>query len=1279
MSGANSAAQFVPVRLLAFLPPDDGTAQLSGAVLTADLSNFTGLTEALAKKAGAEGAELVSRELNQAFGPAIDAVMRQGGEVVKFSGDGLLCVFLGGDEACGRAQRAATEIAGAVVRGPGGELHQFRLAIAFGAITLARMGGHRARSELVAGGAAVECAQVLVAQGVAGTVPAAVRLEAIDVFPVPAQAWLHEPLDFLPGFVRDRLDGKFSQWLRELRTLSILFVAGDVAAAGVAVQEQAHAIQSAIDAQGGQLLRFSIEASRLVAEAVFGLSVGAASTGPREALLCGAELAQRYPFMHAGVSTGRLFLGPIGSMERRQLTALGSPVNLAARLMQHAAAGEVLADEVTWAAGGARFLGRLDRAELKGLGPRSFWRFGGASSAIVPADDGFFGREQEMEAIGAWLDDATGVPIVVEGEAGIGKSCVCQRTEGELRQRGIAVWTTVATAVGRDTPYSGLRSVLLTLCELDGSAAAEPALRATARRILGSADRAPLLGDALGLSMPDTPETRTLAGQVRAENIREVLVALLRARVAAESCALVVDDAHWLDSASWALLKRVAGEVAALRLVIFTRPLNPEPAELRAIVSQGAAVLELRPLVPQAITAVVARRLAARDVPDGIAQWVVDRARGNPFFARELAATLVSAGNVEVRDGAFASVPDDAQLEALPAVATIESALEQRIERLGLQDAIALKVASVIGPTFEIEAMTELSAAPDIVASMARLVATDMAVVVGPGRYAFRHRYTQEAAYRMLPSDQRRRLHVGVAGWLETRLGERAEERAGELAHHWFEAAVRPKAAQWLELAGARALRTGADREAAAHFRKALSIADEQTAGRRASWHRQLARALFGLGEVQGVAVEARRAVELVARALPDSVAGWAWMTARTVAGRFLGLSSLRQTRSRLGPDLLEGARAAGLLAEAAYFFNAPETVLGSALVAVELAERAKDAAPVSVAYGTLGVLAGMCRLHRTALRYLARARELSIAAGDTYQLGVAWFYEGMYFGCIGDWERSLRATYEALDLTERIGAHMQSGFQLTLIATNALYTSEYAKTRAWIETVRTRAALMANEQQLGWACNVGAVADLHQSRYADAIALTDRSRQIFVVERDLISLSIAEGVQCRALARLGRLDEALAGADRLTALIAQARPTTWGQLEGYAGPCEVYAQAIAQGVLAPREARERLRIAMTGLRQFAFVFPFGRPRLRWIQGLLANAHGERRNARRRLRQAIVLARRWRMPYEEMVAGEHLALLVEGLERTSLEARTAILRRQVHDLPEQAQAAVQAF
>lgn len=1280
MSELDVAHAFAPMRLLGLVPVDGSPVLVPGAVLLADLADFTGLTEALAASAGADGGELVSRDLNHALGPAVDAVMSEGGEVAKFAGDGLLCIFLGGDAAVEAASRASHAIAQCAVRGPDGKNHGFRSAIAHGSIKLARIGGHRERYELVAGGDAVEHVYSLVETAVAGMPGSIARLSSSGL-KVP----LHDtadadPSSYLPAYVRARLPEGLTDWMREFRTLTIAFVGADLAAGQRSLQDVALAIQTAADGQGGQLVRFSLEAQRLVAEIAFGLVVGVAATGPPEALQFAALVVRDIAGARAGISTGRVFLGPIGSESRRQLTSLGTAVNFAARLMQHAASGEVLADDTTWAAASGSVQGSHAQATLKGIGDRAFWRLEIAHLGVSIEKEEFFGRDKEVGVVREALamGGRKACPIVIQGEAGIGKSRFARWLSSELRMRGSFTWTAIATPVGRDTPYSALASVIEDLCGLQPGMDAAHRLSIVARQLLGSSDRAPLLGDALRLALPDTASTEALIGGVRADNIREALSMLFADRADRDATALIVDDAHWLDSSSWALLQRLASEVDTLRIVIVARPMvGMEPTSLQTIRARNALIVHLEPLLPQDITALLTSRMESCDVPATVAEWVIERAKGNPFFAQELAAMLIALGKVEIRAGAIARTPNASELSDLPLATTIESTIEQRIDSLRVDDAAALKVASVIGPTFSIEELSNLASrsGSEIAATVERLVASDMTLPVGPETFAFRHRYTQEAAYRMLTGDKRRLLHRRMGQAIESRLAQRAEECAGELAHHWFAAQEWPKALHWLEFAGMQALRTGADQEAVTHFRRALSIGKDQPRGRLAAWHRQLGRALLGLGQVEGVAVEARKAFELLIRPLPNSPTGWIGLTAISafdrlsapLSSRVATLASHLGTRQIPDEELIEGARAAGLLAESAYFVNAPEMMLGSALLAVNLAERASSAAPVSVAFGMLGVVAGMARLHGIALRYLRRACALSEDAGDPLQQGVAWFYTGMYFGCIGDWDASLEAEQRALSFTEELGAHAQSGFQLTIIATNALYTSEYAKTRAWMKIVWEHAERSVNVQQQGWTHNVLSVADLHQAHYGEALLRSERARQIFLVERDRISLIISEGVQCVALCRLGRMAEAIVGADRASEVIAGARPTTWGQLEGFAGPCEVYATALAHGLLTKAEAQRRARAAMVGLRLFAIVFPFGQARYHWICALFNIASGRIASARRRLRRSIVLAQRFRMTYEEMHGIELLAGLVSADEQSRLLDQTHALKGLVEE------------
>lgn len=1267
MTAQTLALPFVPRRVLSLMDRACASTTLPGAVLAADLSDFTGLTEALAQQAGPLGSAMLARELQGALGPAVDTVIAHGGEVVKFAGDGLLCIFPGSDTAA--ALSAAAELARLQVTGPLGSQHRFRLAVAHGPIRLWRLGGWQGRLELVAGGPAVEGAQQLLeARG--WQIGMAPLLHACSE-PLPAPQPDEEPRAYLPAYVLERLTAERAAWLQQVRTLTLVFVAIDLPGSPEELEQRMQELsvhcQRVVDGYAGQLLRFGLEGRQLMAELAFGLTVGANATGPGEALRCAVALALSQGKARLGVSTGRVLLGPIGSAARQQLTSLGPAVNLAARLMQRAEPGDVLVDEATWVAAGHRvFVGERKRAHFKGLGERDFHRLDGRLPATPERALAFYGREMESRRVLDVLADATApsTPLVVQGEAGIGKSRFARWLGETLLAQGHTVWSAACSPMGRDTPYASLAALFRARCGMAPGQDDTGQLRAVAQRVLGDADRAQLLRDALGLQRSPAGGMADTSGQVRADNIRDALLALLAAEAAnvvGARVVLLVEDAHWLDFTSWLLLQRLAAEVPAVRLVVVMRPLtHDQPAPLRVLLNAGAVQVDLPPLDDKSIESLVARRLGVRDVPAGLSRWVIERVRGNPFFAEELTTMLASLPSLVIHEDRVLQAPGPDALKALEQASTIEQTVEQRIDGLGVDDAAMLKLASVMGPSFALEEWADLApsgqaAAGTVAQVAARLVAAEMAVPEGPGRLAFRHSYTQKVAYGMLPPDQQKALHARVAQQLEDRLQDRSDARAADLAHHWYRAGKAPQAARWLEWAGRRALDTGADSEAAEHFNRALELARDEPSGRRASWHRQRAQALFGLGQVDNVDAEARRAFELVAGPLPRVAKDWTRLAATTALRRVVGGLRPKAARRRAGSteagsaqalsESLEGSRAAALLAESAYFVNAPEKMLASALLAVDMAERTGLAAPVSTAYGMLAVVMGMARMHGRAQRYLARALRIAEDAQDPYQQGVAWFYAGIYQGCRGDWDASRAACDRGLALTDSLGAYMLSGRQLTIVATNALYTSDYQKTRAWMDTMRQRAERLSNVQQVGWSGNVVSVADLHQQRHEEAVEKALRSRAIFLQERDPISLTISEGVRCAALARLGRMDEALACATAAAELTAGARPTTWGQLEGFAGPCEVFALALAQGRVTRQAVHKSLQPALFALRLFAWVFPFGRARYRWICGQLAMADARPRAARHHLMRALQNADHFQMPYEAWRATELLAEL----------------------------------
>jgi tetratricopeptide (TPR) repeat protein len=134
--------------------------------------------------------------------------------------------------------------------------------------------------------------------------------------------------------------------------------------------------------------------------------------------------------------------------------------------------------------------------------------------------------------------------------------------------------------------------------------------------------------------------------------------------------------------------------------------------------------------------------------------------------------------------------------------------------------------------------------------------------------YLFKHVVTQEVAYSLLLSAQRRQLHRAVAEWYEQTQAEDPSPLYPLLAYHWGRAEEPTRTLAYLELAGEQALRVGAYQEAVELLTEALSrsgaVQPAPEALRQARWHRQLGDAYEGLGRLPESRQHAERAVALL-------------------------------------------------------------------------------------------------------------------------------------------------------------------------------------------------------------------------------------------------------------------------------------------------------------------------------------------------------------------------------------------------------------------------------
>ncbi|HEX2326761.1 MAG TPA: AAA family ATPase, partial [Chloroflexota bacterium] len=385
------------------------------------------------------------------------------------------------------------------------------------------------------------------------------------------------------------------------------------------------------------------------------------------------------------------------------------------------------------------------------------------------------------------LEAGTGGVVVLEGEPGIGKSRLVAGLLEEARASTVRSLAGAGDAIERATPYLAWRPVFARLLGLDGAAGPEvlrsralDRLRAELRPESGLLRLAPLLNIVVPLDLPDNELTAQMTGQVRADNTHELLLGLLQRAAAGVPLLLVLEDAHWLDSASWALALLVSREVRPALLVLAARPLaalgpgGAPPAEYRHLLATpGAQRLVLDALPPRDSRALICQRLGVARVAERVTSFVQARAGGNPFFVEELVSALRDNGHVVVADGVCTAAPG-ADLAAVALPDTVQGVVTSRIDQLPPALQLTLKVASVIGREFPHRILHDVFPLPearehlaDHLATLQRLDLTPLATPGSGVAYTFKHAITQQVAYDLLLFAQRQALHRAVAEWYE--------------------------------------------------------------------------------------------------------------------------------------------------------------------------------------------------------------------------------------------------------------------------------------------------------------------------------------------------------------------------------------------------------------------------------------------------------------------------------------------------------------------------------
>ena len=411
--------------------------------------------------------------------------------------------------------------------------------------------------------------------------------------------------------------------------------------------------------------------------------------------------------LRVGLNSGRVIAGEIGSGSLGY-TATGEQVGFAQRMESVAPPGGVMLSEST-----ARLvehtvmLAEPEWVRIKGATNRcaraGCWRSGTRDGLVGRAEASLVGRRWEMATLDAMVDrtiGGRGGVVNVVGPPGIGKSRMAREAAALAAGRGVEVFWTFCESHARDISFGVVARLLRAgagVADLDGEAA-----RARVREQVPDADPQDvlLLDDLLGIADPEVP-----LPQIDPDARRRRLTALINTASLARSEPelYIIEDAQWIDAVSESMLADFLTVIPQTKLMVLITSRPEYEGALTRV--HGAQTIALAPLGDSDTAALIGELLGPDTSVGELAAIIAERAAGNPFFAEEMVRELAQRGVLAGERGGYVCGVDVAEV-SVPA--TVQAAIEARIDRLDTAAKRTLTAASVIGARFGAELLAAL-------------------------------------------------------------------------------------------------------------------------------------------------------------------------------------------------------------------------------------------------------------------------------------------------------------------------------------------------------------------------------------------------------------------------------------------------------------------------------------------------------------------------------------------------------------------------------------------
>lgn len=879
----------IPHLVLEQFRQDIDRGSFPAATLFVDISGFTPLTETLMQHRK-DGAEVLSEALEAIFVPLVREVYARGGLIPLFAGDAFTALFPHDPVATPDAPLHALQTAFFIQAffAPKGRDRIFptkygdfaigvRVGLSYGWV---RWGipGREGRFSFYFRGAAVSgCTQAeqqaakgqivadeqilpfireqVTAQAVAGTACRQLIACSLDLAAPGVSLPPLSRADLSPFVPEAVLDLTVKAEFREACPLFLSFEEPEEAAR---LHPFLGSVLELAAAYGGNLgqIEFGDKGGMLV------LWFGAPLSHEND-VACAAEFLlacrqQNWPLRwRAGQAFGVAWAGIRGGVERCEYGLIGDVVNLASRLAMRAGWGEMWVSPAAYERLKGTYRLETRRAvQLKGKRGRiPVYHLLGRQERVEAAfySGRMVGREAEMEQLRAHVQPIlagcfAGL-VYVHGEAGVGKSRLVYELRQRLASEGVRWFLCPADQILRQS-LNPFRRFLRRYFDQSRERAAEQN-RARFEAVLDD-----LIAGLQATAAPPGIDTAELAGELertrsvlgalvdlhwagslyeqldpklRLENTLAAFKTLILAESLRQPVVLQVEDLHWLDADSPALIQLLTRNMAAYPFaVICTSRYRDDGSRVTLAVDRQAPQqgVELGMLAPEGVRALAAQMLNGEIAPE-LAAFLVDKTGGNPFFVEQLVLHLRERDVLTRVAGGPWSARGEVGVLELPT--TINAVLIARLDRLLAQVKEVVQTAAVLGREFEVQVLSQMLRGEEgVPARVKEAEAERIWMALSEVRYLFRHALLRDAAYDMQLRARLRELHHLAGEAIEQVYAADLASHYADLAYHYGRAEEMSQEQHYARLAGEQAAARFANAEAVAHLSRALELMPEE-------------------------------------------------------------------------------------------------------------------------------------------------------------------------------------------------------------------------------------------------------------------------------------------------------------------------------------------------------------------------------------------------------------------------------------------------------------------